>query len=260
MVAVGAVACADQPTIVAPDVANFELVEIGDRVAAGEVNAHVYGSFSNLSFDYTVGTAGGFGPIESGIATGFPGNPKNAGTCDMGLWLNPQERRTSGSMAKPHPHCVGPIAGTEEEKSMVVVLEPISAKFTSSEDRTSGQTWQRSLTLGNGLIAEVEGQTKTKASGEIVAYAIDASTLNDASPVRVGTLTFDLGDYASESDNYFEKECTLGGWENAPRCLALVIDAVFTPSAAFADKLVTRDVTGFLYWTSAEAPFNYDND
>jgi hypothetical protein len=253
-------ACANTPTALAPGGPDFELVDAGQRISADKVNAHVYGSFSDLSFTYKVGTPGGIGPIESGRALGFPGNPKNAGTCDMGLWINPQGKRTSGSMTKPHPHCVGAVEGSETEETMVVVLEPISATFTTSEDRKQGQTWQRELSLGTDLYAKVIGNgAKTEAVGVIVAYAIDASTLNSGSPVRVGQISFNLIQFASPDVNYFEKECSLSDEDNAPRCLNNVIEATFTPSAAYADKLVTREVTGFLYWVDAKTPFNYSD-
>jgi hypothetical protein len=258
IVALGA--CNDATTLLSPNGVNFELVDATQRVNDTDVNAHVYGSFSNLSFTYKVGTPGGAGPIESGVALGFPGNPKNAGTCDMGLWINPQGKRTSGTMAKPHPHCVGTTEGSQSEENMVVVLEPISAKFTTDEDRTSGQTWKRELELGTELSAKVAGNgAKTEASGVIVAWAIDASTLSSGAPVRVGQISFNLNQFASDDENFFEKECSLSAEEDSPRCLNNVIDATFTPSAAYADKLSARDVTGFLYWTSATAPFNYND-
>jgi hypothetical protein len=95
----------------------FELVNTGERL--GSVNAHVYGSFAV--------DAGG-GVIMSGPAN-FPGHPpKGPGTCDKGLWINAQGKRTSGTSTKPHPHCFSAAATIE------VVLEPISACYSGKQD------------------------------------------------------------------------------------------------------------------------------
>jgi hypothetical protein len=222
------------------------------RIAASDVNAHVYGSFA---IQFTVGSEGGLGVIMSGPAN-FPGNAKNAGTCDNGLWINAQGKRTSGSVDKPQPHCVGQTAGDEQQ--IDVVLEPISANFTTSEDRTTGQTWQRELRLGNALGAKVTGNGQhTEASGDVLAYAIDASTLGDTNR-RVGTLSFDMAQFDQEGVNYFDIDCAITDEFNAPRCLDLVITATYTPVPG-TDGVgeLTENVTGFLYWSPATEPFNY---
>ena len=238
----------------------FELVDESIRIDADDVNAHVYGSFA-LNFTETVGTPGGWGVITTGPAN-FPGNPKNAGTCDNGLWINAQGKRTAGSLNKPHPHCVGQTVGTEEEVPIVVVLEPISARFFTSEDRTSGQTWQRELWLGTDLGAKVIGNgAKTEASGTVIAYAIDAATLNGINR-RVGMLEFDMVEFNSNDTNHFEADCTLDDVANGPRCLNVVLTAKYTPlpSAEGGIGEVTENVTGFLYWSPALLPYNYGSN
>ena len=42
-----------------------------------------------------------------------------------GKWYNAQNKGTSGTLTKPHPHCIGASAAIE------VVLEPISSCFTN---------------------------------------------------------------------------------------------------------------------------------
>src|SRR4051794_1980192 len=116
-----ALACSpDSPTtsseVLPVDVAN-EVVNVDGRIDAQMVNAHAYGSFRV--------DGGGSTPavITSGPAN-FPGAPKaGPGTCVNGLWYNSQEKPTSGTLTKPHPHCIKPSAAIE------VVLEPLSACF-----------------------------------------------------------------------------------------------------------------------------------
>jgi hypothetical protein len=268
LLAAAMVACTDSnPAGLAPEGPSFELIDKEQRVDADDVNAHVYGSFT-LSF--TVDGPGGIGPITSGPAN-FPGNAKNAGTCDNGLWINPQNKRTSGNLERPHPHCVGE---TEGSVTVKVVLEPISAindnigagnEFLQlADDRPKGDVRVR----GAG-----EGQT-SEGRGIIEAYAIDASTIG-SNPRRVGVLTIDLGQYTTEKTNYFLDDCSLTVDETYFRCLNKVIVADYRPLAGddgVGDPFVFADwdedvqgaypLTGFLYWAySADglAPFNYSD-
>jgi hypothetical protein len=261
VVAVGLVACGEEPTALAPMGPNDELVNVDERIAAADVNAHVYGSFA-LSFTEVVGGSGGEGGwqvITEGPAN-FPGNAKNAGTCDDGLWINKQGKRTSGSLDKPHPHCVEWVEGDEgQEVTVHVVLEPISAHY-----RTFGGAGQE-LRLGregtDWISASLTGGgDHSRGEGIVVGYAIDASTLGDANR-RVGTLTFDLAQYHQNDVDYFETDCTIGEDETAPRCLDLVINAVYAPlDAPDGVGELTENVTGFLYWSPATAPFNYGDN
>lgn len=107
-------ACADAPVAPRP---SHELVDPAAR--ATSYNAHVYGSFA---------VAAGGGVITSGPAN-FPGHPPaGPGTCVNGKWYNAQSKGTSGTLAKPHPHCFSPGATIE------VVLEPITACYTGAQD------------------------------------------------------------------------------------------------------------------------------
>ena len=113
----GAVACSDDTPTDPRTGPDLELVNPDERM--GNVNSHVYGSFS---------VAAGGGVITSGPAN-FPGHPPaGPGTCVDGKWINAQGKGTSGSLAKPHPHCFSPAASIE------VVLEPISACYTGQQD------------------------------------------------------------------------------------------------------------------------------
>lgn len=258
LVAVGLVACSESPT--ESYVPQFELVEPTIRIAAEDVNAHVYGSFS-LSFD--VSAPGGIGVILTGPAN-FPGNPKNAGTCDNGLWINSQGKRTSGNLDKPHPHCVGETEGGTS--SIKVVLEPISVHNGGTAG--AANEWLQFAVANNDGRVHVTGSGEsnwgTQAQGVLTAYAIDAATINSASPTRVGILTIDLDQYKStggSSVNYFTTGCTIDGAPGSPRCLNKVIGADYEPLAA-PDGVgsTTANVQGFLYWAAATSPFNYGSE
>jgi hypothetical protein len=261
--AVGFVACDTDSTGLAPEGPNFELVDKDLRVHEDSVNAHVYGSFA-LQFTEVVGTPGGWGAIIDGPGN-FPGHPKNAGWCYDGAWENPRGKLTSGSLDKPHPHCVGETEGSQEEVIVRVVLEPISARY-----ETFGTAGQR-LALGShtsncsesdaaGLCAFLTGNEKhSRGVGIVVAYAIDLATLGAANR-RVGKLTFNLNQYHDNETNHFDQDCTIGVDETAPRCLEPTITATYEPLAEGGVGVLTENVTGFLYWSSATAPFNYGSD
>jgi hypothetical protein len=262
VVAVGLVACGEEPTALAPMGPNSELVNPDNRIAAEDVNAHVYGSFA-LSFTEVVGGSGGEGGwqvITEGPAN-FPGNAKNAGTCDDGLWINKQGKRTSGSLDKPHPHCVEWVEGDDgEEVTVHVVLEPISALYSPTGSSAGEQLVLGTHDDGQFRAFLTGSGTHSRGEGIVVGYAIDASTLGTTNR-RVGTLTFDLAQYHQNNVNYFETDCTIDDVPDAPRCLDLVITAVYEPLEGDAGVgEVTGAVTGFLYWSEASAPFNYDAD
>lgn len=239
-------ACSDAGTVAGPEGPQFELTNPDDRLAAEAVNAHVYGTFS-ITFE----ASGGTGAITSGPAN-FPGNPKNAGECDDGLWINARGKRTSGSLENPHPHCVG-----ETSESVQVVLEPISAEYG-----TFGRGGQE-LVFSDDEELRVHltgGGDHMRGDGVVEAYAILASTLGDTNE-RVGILTFDLDQYHSNNTDYFADDCALDDSETAPQCLDLIISADYAPlSDPDGVGEATDDVQGFLYWSDASEPFNYDGD
>jgi hypothetical protein len=223
-----ALACSDAPTTPRP---GFELVDPGLRVTT--VNAHVYGSFS---------VAAGGGVIRSGPAN-FPGRPKGGpGTCQDGLWINAQGKPTSGSLAKPHPHCFSPSAAIE------VVLEPISACYGGVQDKVeepappaegeeapaepapaaeppkpgAGVTCKQKATKKGATVAILILTNEADGNGTVEGTSYDAPELGtsntqgfgtivgyaiEASTLgttnkRVGTLTIDLGQYTNEAENY----------------------------------------------------------
>ena len=253
-------ACDDTKSPVAPSDANFELVDPTLRVDATKVNAHLYGSFQ-------VVVPGSAGVIMSGTAN-FPGNQKNAGTCDAGLWINSQGKRTSGTATKPHPHCI-----SGSTAAVTVILEPISVewgnpgksaneflRFTNGTDNPDAQVKYvgAGSTMGRNSNDDPNGD-KTKGEGVIVAYAIDASTLGTTNK-RVGTLTIDLTQYGTVEGNLFASDCTVAdaSFELA-RCLPPTITADYTPLSAADGGIgtATAAVPGFLYWKSATSPFRY---
>ena len=230
------VACADNVT---PPDSSYESVNPAEPLAnelvnpderLGTVNSHVYGSFS---------VAAGGGVIMSGPAN-FPGKPKaGPGTCDQGLWINAQGKRTSGSVTKPHPHCFSPVATIE------VVLEPISACYSGAQDALPVEELPADLAepaepskelaepSSCAKVAAVKGATLTVLTIRNQALAEDGTTLWDPATVhavdfretapdnttgkgvivgygidaatlgttnhRVGTLRIDLSQYASQT-------------------------------------------------------------
>lgn len=247
LAALALAACGDgSAPVTAPDGPNHELVDPGQRVAATDVNAWVYGTFS-LTFG-----GGDPGVIRSGPAS-FPGNPKNAGSCEDGLWINPQGKRTSGSLTRPHPHCVG-----ESTQTVQVVLEPISVK-NGNPGQSDNEYLQFTADREDGQVKKVGGggpnEPNTQGEGTLVAYAIDASTIG-TTKTRVGQFTIDLAQYSANQTNRFAENCSLGD-VTAPRCLNLVITADYEPLAVGGVGTATNAVTGFLYWTPASQPYNY---
>ncbi len=261
-----ALACAE-PTV-APQAPQLELTNPDHRATATSVNAHAYGSFR-------VGVgAGGATVITSGPAN-FPGHPPaGPGSCVNGLWYNPQGKPTSGTLVKPHPHCLKPAPSIE------VVLEPISVCFSLMSPAGCKKKAVKSYTVGFAVFgvsddgsteAVIEGWTPldpsnaetpplTVGSGTITAYAIDASTLGTTNK-RVGTLTLDLTAFNSGSENLLDAEgsdgCSIDATILAP-CFNRVITAQYNPLPA-PDGIGPTDfaVEGFLWFTPASAPYNY---
>jgi hypothetical protein len=244
--------CADSTSPVAPGAALPELVDGTKRVNADQVNARVFGTFA-----IQVGTAS-LEVITSGPAN-FPGTPKDGpGTCVDGRWFNSQGKGTSGSLTKPHPHCL------RSSVPVTIVLEPISARYS---DPGNGQE-QYSMDLaqggGDGSAAyiyethPVSGDVQkdqTVGKGVVQAYAIDASTLGTTNR-RVGILTIDMTQFNNHPGDLFSETCEVAA---AVRCLDYVLTASYAPLASPDGLGVAQpSVLGFLYWTAAESPFNYN--
>ena len=259
-------ACDDTKSPVAPSDANFELVDKTIRVDASQVNAHVCGTFT-----VTVpGTPGYVLGMEGVVAGRVPGNSKPLGTCDTGMWFNPQTKKTAGSESKPHPHCFVP--GTED---LEIVLEPISVawgnpgqsdneflRFTSGEDGAkvkfvgAGNSDPTGNGNGNGN-NDSETKSHTKGDGVIEAYAILASTLGTTNQ-RVGIITIDLAtEFTKQDGNMFSSDCTFG--TDAVRCLPEIITASYRPLTVGGLGLAADAVTGQLWWAAADKPFNYSD-
>ena len=261
-----ALACTD--TVAPPSQPALEIVNTGDRLDAGLVNAHAYGSFR-------VDGGGGTPPVIASGPANFPGAPKaGAGTCLNGLWYNSQGKPTTGSTTKPHPHCIRPAAAIE------VVLEPISACFTLFPDAVCPDEADKSylrkkVLFGAASILGFLPKTgsalppKTTAEGLITAYAIDATTLGTTNK-RVGTVTFNFADYNSDTENYlgfaldeagdgFVFTCSVDPVNTSP-CLNKVISATYNPLPA-PDGIGPTDfsVSGYLWLTPAGSPFNYSD-
>jgi hypothetical protein len=253
----------------ADDLAN-EVVDVGTRVDPRAVNAHVYGSFR-------VDGGGGTPGVITGGPANFPGSPSSGpGTCVDGQWYNSQGKATSGSLVRPHPHCIRPAAAME------VVLEPLSACFSGFPGNTIpcpavvADKNYTSLTafLGGGTSSfAVQGfepripgtvMPKSDGAGSVTAYAIDATTLGTTNR-RVGTLTFDLAQYNSTTENYLPADadgnptCTVDPAQASP-CLNKVISAVYNPLPA-PDGLGPTDFTvaGYLWLRQALGPYNYSD-
>lgn len=260
-------AACSEPTA-EPGGPQFELVNTAHRLDAASVNAHAYGSFR-------VGVGSGASTVITSGPANFPGHPPaGPGTCVNGQWLNPQGKPTSGTLTKPHPHCL------KAAPSVEVVLEPISACFTPTSGGCKSKA-VKGYTVGAAVFgtaddeaggAFVEGWQPgdpsnpatpplTTGSGTITAYAIDAATLGTTNR-RVGTLTLDLATFTSESVNLLDVDgsdgCSMDSTIQAP-CLNRVITARYDPLPA-PDGIGSVDyaVEGFLWFAPASAPYNYD--
>jgi hypothetical protein len=253
---------------VTPPDPSFELVDIGSRLDPSQVNAHAYGSFR---VDGGKGTAA---VITSGPAN-FPGKPKSGpGTCVDGLWYNSNGKPTSGSLTKPHPHCIRSAAAIE------VVLEPISVCYNGFPEPAvackrpaNTRFFTHTAVNFDVLGARVTGFAPTSASGvpktegllSITAYAIDATTLGTTNH-RVGTLTIDLTQYNSPEANYLALDengnptCSVDPAQPSP-CINKVISAKYNPLPP-PNGLGPTDfsVSGFLWLTPASSPYNYLDD
>jgi hypothetical protein len=262
--------CTDAPTTADPP--SLELTDAGQRWDATTVNSHVYGSFR-------IDIPGGATVITGGPAN-FPGHPPaGPGTCDNGLWVNAQGKRTAGTLARPHPHCIGATSALE------VVLEPISSCYSgySTDLHPCGfrfgekapEAFATTRTEGLGISdagdgIDLVGETTTYSNGTpprsdmfgfgvVSGYAIDASTLGTTNR-RVGTLTFDLDQLTSSQANYLDFDgsdgCTMDATILAP-CLDLIILAEYAPLPAPAGAGTAQTVPGFLWISPASAPYNY---
>jgi hypothetical protein len=261
-------ACGERPSD--PSAPSLELTNPARRMPSTAINAHAYGSFR-------VGVgAGGSTIITSGPAN-FPGHPPaGPGSCVDGRWFNPQGKPTTGSLTKPHPHCIQPAAAIE------VVLEPISTCFAGPliKTATCAKKAVKGYTVAFAWLGESDDGTedaivegwqpsdpanaltppRTVGSGTITGYAIDAATLGTTN-TRVGTLTLNLLDYNSESLNLMDADgtdgCVLDATILAP-CLNRVISARYNPLPAPAGIGPTDfAVEGFLWFTPADQPYNY---
>ena len=246
LVCSAAIGCTDQvPQTTDP---SFELVDPGLRLDPKMVNAHVYGSFA-IAID------GGLVAIRSGPAN-FPGSPPaGPGTCLDGRWINAQGKPTAGTLERPHPHCV------TTASALSVVLEPISSAvrdpfracqvgflcdfviFHSAKDGELGVEFQPGIKGNAGV---------TVGDGTMVAYAIDGATIGGTN-VRVGTLTIDLDQYDLPDVNLFGI-CFLD--DGKYPCLSHVVKATYEPLAS-GGVGQSSTVSGFLWWSPAETPYNY---
>jgi hypothetical protein len=245
-----------------PTAPALEIVSTGDRM--GTINAHAYGSFR-------VDGGGGTPAVITSGPANFPGAPKaGPGTCANGLWYNSQGKPTSGNLTKPHPHCIKASAAIE------VVLEPISVCVTEFSNspcaiKVADKNYIPQAVLFDKLGSVVEGYRprttaipKSEGAGTLTAYAIDASTLGTTNK-RVGTLTLDLTQFHSTTENYLpvdadgNPDCTVDPAQLSP-CLNKVIDARYNPLPA-PDGLGPADfsVAGYLWLTPASSPYNYSD-
>jgi hypothetical protein len=282
LLAAGLVACDSNSSPLAPPDPDKELIDperrVGtDNLGENETLVHVYGNFSIVF--------GGQRDILGGgeEAVFFPGKGKSgSGWCGVegkpelnGLWINPQGRRTSGSPDKPHPHCVRGDEGVE------IILEPITAIHVVVEEEALDEMLILGAPRGaggGGAADEVYlhgtgryGDTpNTKGRGTIEAWAIVASTINDAEPRRVGKLTINLAaEYEVAGLNVFADACVLDATIDYVRCLNHVIIADYEPygddpegTAIISTTMEDgdeRQITGMLYWAPAESAFNYTN-
>jgi hypothetical protein len=268
LLSVTALAGCSSSDSVLPNSPSLELVNIRERHGADnfyrDINAHIYGSFR-------VGASGSKSTVIASGPANFPGSPPGgAGTCSNGTWYNAQGKATSGSLTKPHPHCIKPEAAIE------IVLEPITACYSdfpnggascpdpggSSARLVFGRSSEGAAYRLDGIDASTEWYG---AETPIVAYAIDATTLGTTNH-RVGTLSIDFTQYQVFGVNYFANmsgggSCIVGTHNVAYPCLNKVISTTYQPLPS-PDGLGPSDATveGFLWFQPASTAFNYSDD
>lgn len=259
--AVGIVACGESPTeAYAPQ---FELVDPTKRVAEADVNARVWLSFA-IPFEVEVpgGGAGVMVPVAqpNGPAQNFPGDEKNAGSCEDGTWKNKNGKGMGGTLDKPHPHCTIYVdEGGSSIETINVVLEPISAHYF----RHNVNQWRLAFTneTGDNGKVLVKNNDKLEGNGELVAWAVFE---HDPSQ-RVGQITIKLTQF---DDSVWDDEvCTVADDLEDILCLAQLIDFSYAPVGAgdggfgvdgFGEA-GDYEEAGFLYWESV-GPGWYRND
>lgn len=264
IVAVGVVACADEPTGLAPQGPNYELVEIGTRVEKDDVNARVWLSFA---IPFEVEVEGGTGEVipvaqPDGAALNFPGNENNAGTCEGGTWKNKNGKGMGGTDTKPHPHCTIYVdAGGGTVETVYVVLEPISAEYV----RQNANQWRLAFTNEGGDNGKVlvKNNEQLKGNGQILAWAV----FQEDPDQRVGQISFDLGQF---DDSVWDNDvCEVSDKDDLPAtsCLAQLIDFSYQPIGeadggyglsgfGIAD---TYEAAGFLWWESVGPGWTRDD-
>lgn len=255
--AVTLTACSD--TLLAPDSANFELVDTGDRIDKDDVNARVYLSFA-IPFEIEI-PGGGTGAIvptaqADGPALNFPGPAKNAGSCESGTWKNKNGSGMGGTEANPHPHCTIWIEeGGSTFETIYVVLEPISAYY---EVKNANQHLLHFADRpgDNGAVKILNNAGELEGNGEIVAWAV----LQDDLDQRVGKITIDLSDLTGEWD---VMDCTISGDPSADGCLKTPVPFSYEPEAEEDGGIGIAGtyVEGFLWWEFVDAGTGwYRND
>jgi len=222
IVALGA--CNDATTLVAPDSANFELVNVSERVAADQVNALVRLSFA-IPFEVEV-PGGGTGQLipvaqPDGVALNFSGNQSNAGTCQAGTWKNKNGKGMGGTINKPHPHCtVWQDEGGTTTEMVNVVLEPISARYYRHNDNQ----WRLAFTNqsgDNGKVLVKDNEDLT-GNGTIVAWAVFENNPEQ----RVGQITIALNQFMGQRDT---DVCQVADSLAEISCLAKLISFSYSP-------------------------------
>jgi hypothetical protein len=248
IVAVGLVACSDDPSGLAPEGPSFELVDEGLRIDHDDASHFVFAAFI-----YEMGGGSAGRVLTDGEPGIVPGNLKHHGWCWSGTWHNPQNKPTSGDATKPHPFCYEPgSAGIQ------VVLERIAAVYEEKTDRFDNIThkflyFTKDLDEDEYSVKFITNANNQQGSGEIEARAVNA-----ANGDLVGHIEFDLEQFDDGPNNDDLFDCELTSEDSSQDgCLNRFIDITFRPiigvdgggDPLFGDDVdFDEDDEVFLYW------------
>jgi hypothetical protein len=241
IVALGA--CNDATMLVAPEGANFELVDATQKVVNG-ANIDIYAKFVvEVGTGNTVTIGDDDQPVPGMNSEGKP-----HGLCySGGRWQNPSNKKFAAKV--PHDHCR--VVGEE----LIVGLESITGKhFTQNHGsgdnrRTSvGVNFNESGTMfvkWNAASGQ-EQNRKMEAGGIVDAVAVD----KDGNPQ--GTFRFDLEDqYDGDTTNRFadyENETEGGGEGTFGLSGAITATYTYPVGKPGPNGELTKPVSGVIYW------------
>jgi hypothetical protein len=242
---IGAAACSDELSLMAPAGPQFELTD--PYAIVSRVDAMVSGSFSIPVYD----TPAGGGNPSGRVADNRTHVPDHArGECEDGVWYNPQGRKTSGSSERPHPHCVGLI--TEPGDPVLVrtiILEPISVKINSSTSNNNYQVYfAESIKIGEESVDTLKVQQRHTQNDVVGVGTMEAWAVDMATDVKVGRVTINLSTQYTQNGLLVALPADCGDFGVFSKCFNKTVVFAYTPEPGVQDAGTAGNVSGVLFW------------